>query len=156
LAFCLAAYCFFWLRLSLLFRYQNCFPAVCRASAIVGISHPIALRLSFVTSLHDEYHRVLTAARVITFLLSWFCNPVFIRFRVQLCFVSDSYFTSCALNTLRCACSSFPCGQSVQGATCPLTLSCIPAFRSASINYSCELQTSASQGSVLPSFSEVL
>jgi hypothetical protein len=112
---------------------------VCRASAIVGISHPIALRLSFVTSLHNEYHRELTAARVKTFLLARFCNLIFMSFRVQLCFVTDSHFTSCALNTLRCACSSFPCGQSVQGATCPLTLSCIPAFKSASINYSCEL-----------------
>jgi hypothetical protein len=54
------------------------FPAVCRASAIVGISHSNALRLLYVTSLHDEYHRELTATRVITFLLillfSWVFN----------------------------------------------------------------------------------
>jgi hypothetical protein len=43
------------------------FPAVCRASAIVGISHPTTLRHLFVTFLHDEYHRVLTAARIILF-----------------------------------------------------------------------------------------
>jgi hypothetical protein len=43
------------------------FPAVCRASAIVGISLSIALRLLIVTFLHNEYHQVLTAARVILF-----------------------------------------------------------------------------------------
>jgi hypothetical protein len=43
------------------------FPAVCRASAIMGISLSIALRLLIVTFLHYEYHRVLTAARVILF-----------------------------------------------------------------------------------------
>ena len=53
--------------------------------------------------------------------------------------LSIHIFNLCALNTLRCACSSIPCGQSVQGASCPLTLSCIPAFKSASANYSCEL-----------------
>jgi hypothetical protein len=64
-------------------------------------------------------------------------------------------FNPFALNTLRCACSSIPFGQSVQVATCLLTLSCIPAFKSASANYSYELRTSAFLGSVLYSFSEI-
>jgi len=45
------------------------FPAACRASAIVGISQSNTLRLLFVTSLHNEYHRELIAARINTFLL---------------------------------------------------------------------------------------
>jgi hypothetical protein len=48
--------------------------------------------------------------------------------RFQLCFVAKSHSKSSSLSILRCACSSIPYGQSVQGATCPLTLSCIPAF----------------------------
>jgi hypothetical protein len=115
------------------------FPAVGRASAIVGISLSIALRFLSATSLHSEYHRELTDARVATFLLTRFCNLIFSSFRFPTCFVADSHFQSLSLNTLRCACSSIPCGQSVQGASCPLTHSCIPAFKSASANYSCEL-----------------
>jgi hypothetical protein len=46
------------------------FPAVCRASAIVGISHSNVLRLLFVPSLHNEYHQDLIAARVLTFYLA--------------------------------------------------------------------------------------
>jgi len=57
------------------------FPAVCRASAIVGILHSIALRFLFATFLHYEYHRELTATRVTTFLLFRFCNLVFSSFR---------------------------------------------------------------------------
>jgi len=57
---------------------RSVFPAVCRASAIVGISHSFALRLLFVTSLQSEYHRELTATRVRTFYLSnfavWFSS----------------------------------------------------------------------------------
>jgi hypothetical protein len=115
------------------------FPAVGRASAIVGISLSIALRFLSATSLHSEYHRELTDARVATFLLTRFCNLIFSSFRFPTCFVADSHFQSLSLNTLRCACSSIPYGQSVQGASCPLTHSCIPAFKSASANYSCEL-----------------
>ena len=54
------------------------FPAVCRASAIVGISHSFALRFLFATSLQSEYHRELTATRVRTFYFSdftaWFSS----------------------------------------------------------------------------------
>ena len=67
---------------------------MCRASAIVGISHPMALRLLFVTFLHSEYHRVLTDARVTTFLLGRFCNLIFSSFRFPTCFVADSHFQS--------------------------------------------------------------
>ena len=70
------------------------FPAVCRASAIVGISHSIALRFLFATSLHYEYHRELTATRVTTFLLARFCNLIFSSFRFPMCFVADSHFQS--------------------------------------------------------------
>lgn len=52
------------------------FPAVCRASAIVGITHTITLRLLFVSSLHDEYHQVLTAAKVFLFYLPVFSDRV--------------------------------------------------------------------------------
>jgi hypothetical protein len=70
------------------------FPAVCRASAIVGISHSKALRFLFATSLHSEYHRELTDARVTTFLLARFCNLIFSSFRFPMCFVADSHFQS--------------------------------------------------------------
>jgi len=70
------------------------FPAVCRASAIVGISHSIALRFLYATSLHSEYHRELTEARVTTFLLGRFCNLIFSSFRFPMCFVADSHFQS--------------------------------------------------------------
>jgi hypothetical protein len=50
------------------------FPAVCRASAIVGISLSIALRFLSVTSLHSEYHRELTDARVQLFYLPGFAT----------------------------------------------------------------------------------
>jgi hypothetical protein len=65
---------------------------VCRASAIVGISHSIALLILFVISLHSEYHRELTDARVTTFLLARFCNLIFSSFRLPMCFVADSHF----------------------------------------------------------------
>lgn len=104
------------------------FPAVCRASAIVGITHSIALRLLFVSSLHDEYHQVLTAAKVYSFLLTSLFRPVFSRSGFNCNLFPNSYFNPFALCILRCAFTSIPCGQSVQGATCPLTLSCIPAF----------------------------
>ena len=92
LAFGLAASCFsgFGLVNSSVTRFV--FPAVCRASAIVGISHSIAFRFLFVTSLHSEYHRELTDARVATFLLARFCNLNFSSFRFQTCFVADPYF----------------------------------------------------------------
>jgi hypothetical protein len=63
------------------------FPAVYRASAILGISHSIALRLLVVTSLHDEYHQELTATRVRTFYFSDFAT----------CFSSASGFKSVLL-----------------------------------------------------------
>jgi hypothetical protein len=70
------------------------FPAVCRASAIVGILHSIVLRLLFVTSLHNEYHRDLIAARVITFLLGKPCGLFFISSKNHECFVANSLFES--------------------------------------------------------------
>jgi hypothetical protein len=70
------------------------FPAVGRASAIVGISLSIALRFLSATSLHSEYHRELTDARVATFLLTRFCNLIFSSFRFPTCFVADSHFKS--------------------------------------------------------------
>jgi hypothetical protein len=70
------------------------FPAVCRASAIVGISLSITLRFLSATSLHLEYHQELTATRVTTFLLARFCNLVFSSFRFPTCFVADSRFQS--------------------------------------------------------------
>jgi hypothetical protein len=77
------------------------FPAVCRASAIVGISHSFALRLLFAESLHDEYHRELTATRVKTFYFSdfavWFSS---VRgFKSVL--LPNHFFHSFALITLR-------------------------------------------------------
>ena len=63
------------------------FPAVCRASAILGISQSIALQLLLVTSLHDEYHQELTATRVRTFYSSDFAA----------CFSSASGFKSVSL-----------------------------------------------------------
>jgi hypothetical protein len=115
------------------------FPAVCRASAIVGISHSFALRLLFATSLQSEYHWELIVTRIRTSYLSnfavWFSSAS--GFKSVL--LPIHLFQSFCPSILRCACSSFPCGQSVQGVTCPLTLSCIPAFKSASANYSYEL-----------------
>jgi hypothetical protein len=70
------------------------FPAVRRASAIVGISHSIALRFLSATSLHSEYHRDLTDARVTTFLLARFCNLIFIGLRFPMCFVAYPHLQS--------------------------------------------------------------
>ena len=104
------------------------FPAVCRASAIVGITHTITLRLLFVSSLHDEYHQVLTAAKVFSFLLASLFRSGFSRFGFNCVLFPIRYLNPFAFCIFRCASTSIPCGQSVQGATCPLTLSCIPAF----------------------------
>jgi len=70
------------------------FPAVCRASAIVGISLSITLRFLSATFLHDEYHWELIATRVTTILLARFCNLIFISFRFPTCFVADSHSQS--------------------------------------------------------------
>ena len=47
-------------------------PAVCRASAIVGVSQSITLRPLIDPSLHVEYQRELTARKVNTFYLTGF------------------------------------------------------------------------------------
>jgi hypothetical protein len=60
----------------------------------VGISHSIALRFLSATSLHSEYHRELTDARVTTFLLARFCNLIFSSFRFLMCLVADSHCQS--------------------------------------------------------------
>jgi hypothetical protein len=80
LAFCLAAFCFSGFGSVNENVTSFVFPAVRRASAILGISHSTALRLLFVTSLYNEYHQELTATRVITFLLVRLFSLIFISF----------------------------------------------------------------------------
>jgi hypothetical protein len=90
------------------------FPAVRRASAIVGISLLNAFQLLIVTSLHDEYHWELTATRVILFTCQTL-QPDFQQFSgFRRVLLPIHIFNPYALNTLRCACSSIPCGLSVQ------------------------------------------